>query len=501
MGDIPMPDAKPVGSSGTQRSVTAPSYSLQYTLKGHTLGVVSVKFSHNGAYLATASADKTAKLWDIFTGKCLHTLEGHTKGLCDISWEHRDRYVATASDDHTVKLWEVTSGECLRTLEGHTHYVFCCAFNPLKPILVSGSFDETVKIWDVTNGDCLKTLPAHSDPVTAVHFNRDGSLIVSASYDGLIRIWDSADGKCLRTIMMDSHPPISHVRFSPNGRYVLTASLDHKIKLWDYDKQKELKVYTGHKNAQHCIFAAFSVSDTKGKWVISGSEDSSICIWHLNSKQLVQQLQGRPDENAPGDGHCDTVLAVDAHPKMSVIASGALEKDKTVKIWADTTDPTVGATRFEEARRNIAAAAPEPAPPPEQVLANGTSAEAQSSSTGSSARRILFNNKKHREQPDAAVLQGEEYDEVESRTRLCPPLPSGACPMSEAGRLPSSGQLRAAAASLFGHMPKAQQMGEYFQAAEQQVRQRFQERWSVDAHTGRPVESGRWQCNVHDGLP
>lgn len=52
-------------------------------------------------------------------------------------------------------------------------------------------------------------------------------------------------GKCLRTLMMDSHPPISHVRFSPNGRYVLTASLDHKIKLWDYDKQKELKAYTG----------------------------------------------------------------------------------------------------------------------------------------------------------------------------------------------------------------------------------------------------------------
>ncbi len=45
--------------------------------------------------------------------------------------------------------------------------------------------------------------------------------------------------------MMDAHPPISHVQFSPNGRYVLMASLDHKIKLWDYDKQKELKVYTG----------------------------------------------------------------------------------------------------------------------------------------------------------------------------------------------------------------------------------------------------------------
>ena len=46
---------------------------------GHTLAVVSVKFSHRGNYLATASADKTAKIWDILTAKCLHTLEGHTK--------------------------------------------------------------------------------------------------------------------------------------------------------------------------------------------------------------------------------------------------------------------------------------------------------------------------------------------------------------------------------------------------------------------------------------
>ena len=42
----------------------------------------------------------------------------------------------------------------------------------------------------------------------------------------------------------------------------------------------------GHKNMQHCIFAAFSVSDQKGKWVVSGSEDHSICIWHLNGKQV-----------------------------------------------------------------------------------------------------------------------------------------------------------------------------------------------------------------------
>ncbi len=72
---------------------------------------------------------------------------------------------------------------------------------------------------------------------------------------------------------------------------------------------------------------------------------------------MVQRLEGRPDRNAPGDGHCDAVLAVDAHPKLSVIASGALEKDCTVKLWADSSDPSVSARpgMFDAAIRNAAA--------------------------------------------------------------------------------------------------------------------------------------------------
>lgn len=94
-------------------------------------------------------------------------------------------FLVSASDDKTLKIWELSSGKCLKTLKGHSNYVFCCNFNPQSNLIVSGSFDESVRIWDVRTGKCLKTLPAHSDPVSAVHFNRDGSLIVSSSYDGL----------------------------------------------------------------------------------------------------------------------------------------------------------------------------------------------------------------------------------------------------------------------------------------------------------------------------
>lgn len=47
-----------------------------------------------------------------------------------------------------------------------------------------------------------------------------------------------------------------------------------------------LPVSAGHTNTKHCIFACFSVTDQKGKWVISGSEDHSIWIWHLNTTQV-----------------------------------------------------------------------------------------------------------------------------------------------------------------------------------------------------------------------
>ena len=81
------------------------------------------------------------------------------------------------------------------------------------------------------------------------------------------------------------------------------------------------KTYTGHSNTQFCIFACFSV--TGGKWIVSGSEDNKVYLWDLQSREVVQTLEG----------HTDVVIAVDCHPEQNKIASASLAKDKTVKIW------------------------------------------------------------------------------------------------------------------------------------------------------------------------
>ena len=157
------------------------------------------------AMCASASADGTVKLWEVDTtiGKtegatsissgsftpltARSHLVGHTKGINDVCWSPTASYLATASDDKSLRLYDVKKGETFVEFKGHQNFVFCCKFNPQSNLLVSGSYDETVKLWDVRCGECVMTLPAHSDPVSSVDFCRDGTCIVSGSYDGLIR--------------------------------------------------------------------------------------------------------------------------------------------------------------------------------------------------------------------------------------------------------------------------------------------------------------------------
>jgi len=104
-------------------------------------------------------------------------------------------------------------------------------------------------------------------------------------------------------------------------RHLLMFCLLFMQRLWNFSAGKFLKTYTGHVNTKYCIPAAFSI--TNGKYIVSGSEDKCVYLWDLQSRRIVQKLEG----------HTDTVIAVSCHPRVNMIASGALDNDKTVKVW------------------------------------------------------------------------------------------------------------------------------------------------------------------------
>ena len=136
----------------TVRPATSADWSacLQ-TLEGHSSAVISVAFSHDSSKLASASYDKTVKVWDVSSGTCVQTLEGHSSAVRSVVFSHDSSKLASASDDNTVKVWDVNSGRCLKTLEGHSGSVMSVAFSHDSSKLASASWDKTVKVWDASS--------------------------------------------------------------------------------------------------------------------------------------------------------------------------------------------------------------------------------------------------------------------------------------------------------------------------------------------------------------
>ncbi|MDF5751814.1 hypothetical protein P3X83_04190, partial [Spongiactinospora sp. TRM90649] len=124
------------------------------TLTGHTNAVSDVAFDPRGHTLATASADGTARLWDITDPRrprLLATLTGHTNAVSDVAFDPRGHTLATASFDGTARLWDVTDPARPgppTVLAGHTARVLSVAFDPRGGVLATGGADSTVRLWD-----------------------------------------------------------------------------------------------------------------------------------------------------------------------------------------------------------------------------------------------------------------------------------------------------------------------------------------------------------------
>ncbi|KAJ6110018.1 hypothetical protein N7486_002253 [Penicillium sp. IBT 16267x] len=280
------------------------------TLEGHRKWVRSVTFSHDSKLLASASEDKTIKVWDANSGHCLQTLEGHNGSVTSVTFND-SKLLASASGDQSIKIWDTDSGQCLQTLKGHSHWVRSITFSRDSKLLASASDDQTIKVWDANSGYCLQTLEGHSGSVTSVTFN-DSKLLASGSYDQTIKVWDSSSGECLQTLK--SHKGfITSITFY-DSKLLASASGDRSIKIWDTSSGQCLQTLEGHSGS------VTSVTFNDSKLLASASDDQTIKVWDANSGYCLQTLEGH-------SGSVTSVIFNDS--KLLASASG----DQDIKIW------------------------------------------------------------------------------------------------------------------------------------------------------------------------
>ena len=100
--------------------------------------------------------------------------------------------LASASWDKTVRLWDANTGSPIRTLTGHTNWVYSVSFSPDGNTLASGSWDTTVRLWNANTGSPIRTLTGHTSGVTSVSFSPDGNTLASGSWDATVLLWELA---------------------------------------------------------------------------------------------------------------------------------------------------------------------------------------------------------------------------------------------------------------------------------------------------------------------
>jgi len=134
-----------------------PRYALQHVLRGHRAAVNSVHIK--AMTIATASGDRTVRLWNLTTGAALRTFAAHARGIACVNIA--GNLVVTGSSDHVIKVFDIETGEEVRTLRGHTGLVRTIQTDNTK--IVSGSYDQSIRIWDLKTGELLQELGRYHD--------------------------------------------------------------------------------------------------------------------------------------------------------------------------------------------------------------------------------------------------------------------------------------------------------------------------------------------------
>jgi len=280
-------------------------------LDGHDKNsVLSVSISPDSQIIASASDDKTIKLWTR-EGKLINTLEGHQNSVWFVTFSPNSQIIASASKDKTIKLW-TKNGKLLQTIKGHNDEVKWVSFSPDGKEIASASRDKTVKIWSL-NGNLIKTLNGHKTPVLSVIFSPDGKLIASSSEDGIINIW-TRQGELIKTIPAHSKP-IWSISFSPDSQIIASASDDKTVKLWNRDGNFIISL-KGHQQAVNSV--DFS---RDGNFIATGSTDEMIKMW-TKEGLLISTLQG----------HKDVINQVKFSKQKDMLVSAS--KDGSVRVWS-----------------------------------------------------------------------------------------------------------------------------------------------------------------------
>ncbi|KAI9459486.1 WD40-repeat-containing domain protein [Lactarius psammicola] len=286
-------------------------------LQVHSDEVWDVEWSHNGKFLASASKDKNIIMWSV--GVCVVStsdthLQGRLFAVACLTWPPDDT-ILLSSSEHYIEIWSTETGICIRTIEAHTETVSALAWVPdgsgfisgitpirITDLAVSPDFTRLVTVGMSARDPILPT-PTPDDPHTPEH---------------LMIIYDLTTKQPEFTVSLGGE--LTSVKISSDSQYALVNHAPG-IPLRDLFTGRVARKYTGQRQCRHIVRSCFGGMD--GNFVVSGSEDGNVYVWHRDRAIFLDVLTGH------GSG---SVNSVAWNPRNTQIFASCSD-DFTIRLW------------------------------------------------------------------------------------------------------------------------------------------------------------------------
>lgn len=232
-----------------------------------------LKFSPNGAFIASASRDETVKIWNNRPDGSFSSLKGHTASVNSLSFGNLGKTILTGADDKTLKYWDLQNSHCAFTLTGHTGPVKSVKLSRDEKIAASGGQCPYVRIWDMNKALEILSFTGHLGTINSVSMHNDGNCIATGGDGNALHLYDLRSQHKIAEYKIHNGA-ITDLCFHPTEPYILTSGVDGKVKLLDLSSGKLAFTINAHNGASTCVkFSKF------GDYFATGGEDNLAMVW------------------------------------------------------------------------------------------------------------------------------------------------------------------------------------------------------------------------------